>query len=446
MSSPGIITYPLGGITYDAEDAAAYFAGRTSGVYSTDIDFAVAAAADGNTDLTVSAGQAWMHVSRWVGLSVTMREAQTLTLPLADSALPRIDRVVLRYDATSRSTSLQVLQGAPSSEPAGPDLSRTEMVYDLCLAEVSRPAGQTSVSTADLTDTRTDEALCGLMRDGVTGIPMDELGQQALAKAKETAKLCDKLLASYTGGYLGIWPVTLTADGWALMPYIQEICRQQRSIEERAKDLRGLETGVVRVAVFTSVSVQWMPYILKSFREQYPNIEFELLPSNYNTEIARWIQDGTADCGFLVLPTEPNLDCWLLQRDQWKAIVPWDHPLAGREPFPPEALAQYPFILLEEGDDYEIQEVLDTLGVQPNVQYRVQQDQVILAMVSCGLGISIMEELMLEQNEYPVVACSFAKPFYRNIGICVKDKRAISRSTYRFVEHVRRWVLEKYSG
>ena len=66
MSSPGIITYPLGGITYDAEDAAAYFAGRTSGVYSTDIDFAVAAAADGSTDLTVSAGQAWMHVSRWV--------------------------------------------------------------------------------------------------------------------------------------------------------------------------------------------------------------------------------------------------------------------------------------------------------------------------------------------------------------------------------------------
>ena len=214
MSSPGIITYPLGGITYDAEDAAAYFAGRTSGVYSTDIDFAVAAAADGSTDLTVSAGQAWMHVSRWAGLSVTMREAQTLTLPLADSALPRIDRVVLRYDATSRRTSLQVLQGAPSSEPTGPDLSRTEMVYDLCLAEVSRPAGRTSVSAADLTDTRADAALCGLMRDGVTGIPMDELGQQALAKAKETARLCDKLLASYTGGYLGIWPVTLPAEGW----------------------------------------------------------------------------------------------------------------------------------------------------------------------------------------------------------------------------------------
>ena len=132
--------------------------------------------------------------------------------------------------------------------------------------------------------------------------------------------------------------VTLTADGWALMPYIQEICRQQRSIEERAKDLQGLETGVVRVAVFTSVSVQWMPYILKSFREQYPNIEFELLPSNFNSEITEWVAHGQADCGFVSLPVESHLDSWLLQRDQWKVIVPCNHPLAGRDPFPPEAL------------------------------------------------------------------------------------------------------------
>ena len=214
MSSPGIVTYPLGGITYDAEDAAAYFSTRTSGVFSTEEDFAVTVAEDGGTAVTVGAGRAWMHVSRWVGLSVTMREARTVELPFADSNLPRIDRVVLRYDATSRSTSLQVLQGTPSSEPAAPAISHTELVYDLCLCQISRPAGQTALTTANLTDTRADAALCGLMRDGVTGIPMEELGRQALAKAKETAALCDSLLKSYSGGYLGIWPVTLPAEGW----------------------------------------------------------------------------------------------------------------------------------------------------------------------------------------------------------------------------------------
>ena len=183
MSTAGIVTYPLGGITYDAEDAAAYFSTRTSGVFSTEEDFAVAPAE--GTSVTVSGGRAWLHPSRWAGFSVTAREDTTLTLPQADSYLPRIDRIVLRYDATSRTTTLQVLQGAAGSSPTAPDISRTEMVYDLCLVEVARPAGQTSLTTADITDTRADAALCGLMRDGVTGIPVNALGAQALAKAKE---------------------------------------------------------------------------------------------------------------------------------------------------------------------------------------------------------------------------------------------------------------------
>jgi hypothetical protein len=210
LSSPGIVTYPLGGITYDAEDAAAYFSTRTSGVFSTEEDFAVTVAEDGGTAVTVGAGRAWMHVSRFTGQSVTLREAQTLTLPLADSNLPRIDRVVLRYDATSRSTSLQVLQGTPSSEPAAPAISHTELVYDLCLCQISRPAGQTALTTANLTDTRTDEALCGLMRDGVTGIPMEALGRKA---AENMISMIEN--PYFDGGYLGIWPVTLPADGWA---------------------------------------------------------------------------------------------------------------------------------------------------------------------------------------------------------------------------------------
>ena len=235
--------------------------------------------------------------------------------------------------------------------------------------------------------------------------------------------------------------VSLTADGRALLPYFQEMCALQHQVEQKAADLRGLDTGLVRVATFTSVSEKWMPYILKSFQELYPKIEFELLPSNFNSEITEWVTHGQADCGFVSLPVEKHLDSWLLQRDQWKVIVPCNHPLAGRDPFPPEALEKYPVILLDEGDDYEIQEVFDTLNIRPNIQYTVQQDQTILAMVSSGLGISIMEELMLQRCVYPLVSCRLPRPFYRNIGICVKDKNALSLSTQRFIDHVRHWVL-----
>lgn len=174
-----IVLYPANGFDFDAADVAAYLAGLTSGVFSGDEDFPVTAA--GGLKVTVGAGRGWVHPSRFTGYSITKREADTLTLPLADPSLPRIDRIVMRYDAGARAASLQVLQGTASSTPTAPAISRTELIYDLCLAEITRPAGSTSITTGQITDTRLDEALCGLVRDGVTGIPTDEL----LAAARE---------------------------------------------------------------------------------------------------------------------------------------------------------------------------------------------------------------------------------------------------------------------
>ena len=174
-----IVLYPANGCDFDAADVAAYLAGLTSGVFSSAADFPVTAA--GGLKVTVGAGRGWVHPSRFTGYSITKREADTLTMPLADPSLPRIDRIVMRYDAGARAASLQVLQGTASSTPTAPAISRTELIYDLCLAEITRPAGSTSISTGQITDTRLDEALCGIVRDGVTGIPTDEL----LAAAKE---------------------------------------------------------------------------------------------------------------------------------------------------------------------------------------------------------------------------------------------------------------------
>ena len=174
-----IVLYPANGYDFDAADVAAYLAGLTSGVFSGDEDFPVTAA--GGLKVTVGAGRGWVHPSRLTGYSITKRESDTLTMPLADPSLPRIDRIVMRYDAGARAASLQVLQGTASSTPTAPAISRTELIYDLCLAEITRPAGSTSISTGQITDTRLDEALCGLVRDGVTGIPTDEL----LAAARE---------------------------------------------------------------------------------------------------------------------------------------------------------------------------------------------------------------------------------------------------------------------
>ncbi len=179
-----IITYPEKGITYDADDASGYLATRLSGVYSAEDDFAVSIA--GDLSLTVSAGQAWVRPQRFRGRSIIMEQPTTLTLTAADPVRSRIDRVVLRYDAAARQTRLQVLEGTPdSASPTAPAITRTALVYDLCLAEITRPAGSTAITAADVTDTRADEDICGVMRDGVTSIPTAQLIAQWRAAQAE---------------------------------------------------------------------------------------------------------------------------------------------------------------------------------------------------------------------------------------------------------------------
>ena len=198
-----IITYPENGITYDADDASGYLATRLSGVYSAEEDFAVTIS--GELSLTVSAGQAWVHPSRFKGRSIIMEQPTTLTLTAADPVRTRIDRVVLRYDAAARQTRLQVLEGTPdSASPTAPAITRTALVYDLCLAEITRPAGSTAITAANLTDTRADEDVCGVMRDGVTGIPTAQLiAQWRAAQAAQVAAgqaLLDQLRAEIKDG------------------------------------------------------------------------------------------------------------------------------------------------------------------------------------------------------------------------------------------------------
>ena len=175
-----IITYPENGITYDADDASGYLSTRLSGVYSADEDFAVTA--NGGLTVTVSAGQAWVRPARFRGRSIILEQPETVTLTAADAVRSRIDRLVLRYDAAARKTRLQVLEGTPdSASPTAPEITRTALVYDLCLADIRRPAGSTEITAADITDTRADEDVCGVMRDSVTGIPTAQLQAQALA-------------------------------------------------------------------------------------------------------------------------------------------------------------------------------------------------------------------------------------------------------------------------
>ena len=174
-----IITYPLNGVVYSAEDVATYLCTRTSGVYSKETNFAVSNT--GTRQITVAPGLAWINYDDFKGISVCSREENVLTVPEADNTLNRVDRVVLQFDTSENIAAIKLKTGTPAVAAQPPDILQNHNQYELGLCTISVPAGSTAVTAADITDTRADETVCGVMRDGATGIPTAQLQTQAKA-------------------------------------------------------------------------------------------------------------------------------------------------------------------------------------------------------------------------------------------------------------------------
>ena len=116
--------------------------------------------------------------------------------------------------------------------------------------------------------------------------------------------------------------VVLTADGRALLPRIEQLCAAHHAMMQTVESLKGMDTGLVKVATFSSVSSQWLPRILKSFGGLYPNIEFEVVTGDFYDQIENWVFSGAVDCGFLRLPSAKHLQAYALHRDELQVIVP----------------------------------------------------------------------------------------------------------------------------
>lgn len=230
--------------------------------------------------------------------------------------------------------------------------------------------------------------------------------------------------------------VRLTSDGLKLLPYAKSVCAEYQKLQMQVDDLNGLQSGLIRIGTFTSVATHWLPAIIKNFQKDYPHIDYELLLGDYR-EIEAWIMEGRVDCGFLRLPTVPELETIFLEQDRLLAVLPEDHPLAGCDRFPVTALCDDPFMLLGKDSNTEVAEIFGRCGLTPNVHFTTWDDYAIMSMVENGLGISILPELVLRRTPYHIVTKELDVPAYRSIGLALRDKKTASLAVKRFLEYVK---------
>lgn len=229
--------------------------------------------------------------------------------------------------------------------------------------------------------------------------------------------------------------VELTIEGAELYPFIERTILQYRAMQEKANEIKGLETGIIRVGTISSITCHWMPHLIKGFQEIYPKVQFLFHQGDYSS-IQEWIKTGAVDFGFVSPYAVTDLDTVSIKDGEMMAVLPESHPLAGQAVVGLEELTGEPFILLEEGLYSEPLAAFQSAGLTADIKYTIHDDYAIMTMVEAGLGISILAELVLRRTNYNIVCIPIDPPVYRTIGVAYKDKNSLPIASKYFIEYL----------
>lgn len=158
---------------YKAEDWMWYFATFLStGVFPKPSDGLQVIAYEG-MEVKVNFGYAFIN-----GCGFRNPTSKSITLDMAEGALNRIDRVVVRWDLVQRDTYIDVLKGVPSAKPVAATLTRNTEVWELALADIYIGRGVTRILTQNITDQRFNSAVCGIVTGTIKEIDASTITKQ----------------------------------------------------------------------------------------------------------------------------------------------------------------------------------------------------------------------------------------------------------------------------
>ncbi len=167
----------------------------TNGVFPSPIDGLVVIAA-GGMKVNIKPGGAHIEGARFWESS-----NRQITLPSASATLPRVDRIVLRFDTAEdkRNIEIYLKEGIAATTPSPQDIVRQSNYYELVIADIYIPAGASEISNANITDQRANPEVCGLV---LPAIPYSAQSEDLWLQLKDGVNIVNSALQGTTAGQL----------------------------------------------------------------------------------------------------------------------------------------------------------------------------------------------------------------------------------------------------
>lgn len=233
--------------------------------------------------------------------------------------------------------------------------------------------------------------------------------------------------------------VSLTPEGERIIPVLREIARWNENLVQIAADINGLVCGNLRVGVFSSVAIHWLPRILRDFQADYPHISIDIIEGG-SEDMRDKLSNGEIDLALMSIQPNFGFEAQVLKVDSFFAVLPHEHPLAKKAHFPLEAFNGSEFILVKRGYDDDIYKILAEYSLAPNIKFTSNNEHAVVSMIESGLGVSILPELVVRSYHENVSVLPLSPEVSRKLGICVTSFDELSPACRRFCRYVRKTV------
>ena len=185
--------------------------------------------------------------------------------------------------------------------------------------------------------------------------------------------------------------IRLTHAGEAFLLHAQAAMGQLKDLEAQMADHVGLKKGRIDLAV-VSTAKYFIPMLLVQFGKLFEGINVQLKIDN-RENILGMLARNEAD--LVVMGRAPgDLDCEAIPfaTNPLAIVAAPDHPLARRKQLPFSALADYRFVVREEGSGTRA--AMERLFAQHNTPLKVEMEmpsnETIKQAVMAGMGLSFL--------------------------------------------------------
>ena len=228
--------------------------------------------------------------------------------------------------------------------------------------------------------------------------------------------------------------VTPTAAAAELIPAMRRLTRDDEELAQMVSRLNGLQTGHLAIGTYTSIAERWLPPVIKRFAADYPNVDIELR-EGIGQELDGLLAEGRVDLCFCSHRKDYQGDWFPLADDPLLAVVPVTHPAARQSSYRLEDCGGEALIMASAGADCDVLEVMRSSGLHPNVRYSTYEDYAALALIECGLGIGVMNELITKRHDANVVKLPLNPPQAITMGIAIPSLENATPVARRFIDY-----------